>query len=76
MAYTEDELAEERHLKNQMLRIGKWYSLHWKEMSREELYKFDEQIRVIDRRRRKLADISIQREQEKQNEGYKKVSLC
>lgn len=68
MAYTDDELAEERHLKNQMMRIGKWYSLHWKEMSREELHKFDEKIRIIDRRRRELAAISIKREQEKQND--------
>ena len=69
MAYTEDELAEERHLKNQMMRMGKWYSLNWRTLSRKELHAFDEKLRVLDRRRRALAAISIQREQEKQNDG-------
>ena len=69
MAYTEDELAEERHLKNEMMRIGKWYSKNWKNMTREELHKLDDTIRIIDRRRRELAVISVQRELEKQNEG-------
>lgn len=69
MAYTDDELAEERHLKNQMMRIGKWYSKNWKKMSREELHKLDDTIRIIDRRRRELAAISVQRELEKQNDG-------
>lgn len=69
MAYTDEELAEDRHLKNQMSRIGKWYSLHWKEMSREELRKFDEKIRVLERRRQYLAYTAHQRELEKQNDG-------